>query len=245
MANAGEDQSVCIGTPFYLNAEGGQSYKWSPSDGLSDVNINNPIAMISKTTTYTVTVTDDMGCTASDNVVVYISQLPSINAGMDVTICNGRSATLTAVGSSIYGGVKYGWSNYSENQTIIVNPTITTTYIVTVIDTIPNHGCMNYDTVVVYYSEVCPGIDENDIHNIIKIYPNPFSGGQLNILFNLSEDYNLLKLELFDIKGYSLLSIDENLLSRNSYNIDINNKGIYFLRITTDKGTLVKKIVAI
>jgi hypothetical protein len=42
-----------------------------------------------------------------------------------------------------------------------------------------------------------------------------------------------------------LLSIDENLLSRNSYNIDINNKGIYFLRITTDKGTLVKKIVAI
>jgi gliding motility-associated-like protein len=48
------------------------TYKWSPAEGLSDVNIFNPIATPTKTTTYTVTVTDQFGCTATASVTVKV-----------------------------------------------------------------------------------------------------------------------------------------------------------------------------
>jgi hypothetical protein len=74
-ADAGDDQTIYIGYPPYsaqLNATGGLTYSWSPSDGLSDPNIADPIAQPAVTTTYTVTVTDAFGCVATDDVTVYV-----------------------------------------------------------------------------------------------------------------------------------------------------------------------------
>ncbi|MBK9107951.1 MAG: gliding motility-associated C-terminal domain-containing protein [Saprospiraceae bacterium] len=49
------------------------TYKWSPADGsLNDVNIHNPIASPTKTTTYTVSITDEAGCTASASVTIVV-----------------------------------------------------------------------------------------------------------------------------------------------------------------------------
>ena len=56
-ANAGPDVAVCEGDSTQLNATGGVSYNWSPTAGLSNSNIANPIATPSATTTYSVTVT--------------------------------------------------------------------------------------------------------------------------------------------------------------------------------------------
>ena len=42
---AGHDTLVVVGQPLQLNAEGGVSYIWSPSTGLNDPNIKNPIAI--------------------------------------------------------------------------------------------------------------------------------------------------------------------------------------------------------
>ncbi|MEO6190581.1 MAG: PKD domain-containing protein, partial [Saprospiraceae bacterium] len=48
-------------------------YKWAPDDGsLSSTTIYNPIAMPMKTTTYTVTVTDENGCSSSASVAVTV-----------------------------------------------------------------------------------------------------------------------------------------------------------------------------
>ena len=48
------------------------SYEWSPANTLNDPLISNPLAMPMETTTYTVTVTDETGCTntASSNIFV-------------------------------------------------------------------------------------------------------------------------------------------------------------------------------
>ena len=54
--NAGPDVSICLGSSIQLNATGGSIYAWSPSTGLSNINIANPIATPTSTTTYTVTV---------------------------------------------------------------------------------------------------------------------------------------------------------------------------------------------
>ena len=56
------DTTVCPGTPIQLNALASPDtinfrYIWSPSAGLSDTSIANPIATPTTTTTYTVTIT--------------------------------------------------------------------------------------------------------------------------------------------------------------------------------------------
>lgn len=72
--NAGEDQTMDAGFPSQLNASSTivGSYSWSPPDGLSDPNVQNPVANPQLTTLYTVTVTTENGCSASDDVQVNV-----------------------------------------------------------------------------------------------------------------------------------------------------------------------------
>jgi len=72
--NAGEDAEVELGDPHNLNAVtmngvGIISYMWSPAEGLSCTDCPNPV-FLGGTTTYTVTVTDENGCTAVDEVTI-------------------------------------------------------------------------------------------------------------------------------------------------------------------------------
>ncbi len=66
----------------YPDESGTVSYSWSPSAGLSDEEVVNPIASPATTTTYKVTVTDEIGCRASDSVYVFAQ-----NAYIDEQIC--------------------------------------------------------------------------------------------------------------------------------------------------------------
>jgi gliding motility-associated-like protein len=53
--DAGNNTGICKGQSTQLNATGGLNYTWSPSGGLSNPNIANPVASPTVTTTYTVT----------------------------------------------------------------------------------------------------------------------------------------------------------------------------------------------
>jgi len=110
---------------------------------MDDANIETPTVTPSANTTYTVTVTDENGCTVSDEVSITLEQLTFADAGSDQTICNGGSADLVAS-----GGVSYVWDDPSGATTaaVTVAPTSTTTYTVTVTDA---DGCIDTDQVVV------------------------------------------------------------------------------------------------
>jgi hypothetical protein len=88
-ADAGSAQTVCAGTPGGTTiggsptATGGTApytYSWTPTTGLDDATAANPTAEIGSTTTYTVTVTDANGCTASASVVLTVPPLPNIES---------------------------------------------------------------------------------------------------------------------------------------------------------------------
>jgi gliding motility-associated-like protein len=81
--NAGEDVVIFENGNSQLNATGGVTYSWTPSEGLSDSTISNPIAIPSMTTTYIVTITSANGCSASDSIVVTV--LPLINYSDGIT----------------------------------------------------------------------------------------------------------------------------------------------------------------
>lgn len=72
-ANAGPDTTIYFGEVANLDASGGVDYSWSPTTGLDDPNIPDPTAAPDVTTTYTVTVTTDIGCVFTDQMTVYVS----------------------------------------------------------------------------------------------------------------------------------------------------------------------------
>ena len=78
-------------------------------------------------------------------------ELPIADAGPDISICPGESATLSATGSSMGPDFSYQWSDGQNGITIMVNPTETTTYTLTVTDN--SNGCTSTDTVMVIVEE--------------------------------------------------------------------------------------------
>ena len=74
LANAGRDTSVVVGQPLQLKATGGMLYQWSPSTGLSNPNIDNPIATLTSSITYFVKVFEPEGCFAYDTLNVKVFQ---------------------------------------------------------------------------------------------------------------------------------------------------------------------------
>jgi len=75
-ANAGNDVTICEGESTPLTASGGTTYAWAPAVGLSSTTIANPVASPSVTTTYTVTVTDALGCVATDVITITVNPSP-------------------------------------------------------------------------------------------------------------------------------------------------------------------------
>ncbi|MEM6318896.1 MAG: gliding motility-associated C-terminal domain-containing protein [Bacteroidota bacterium] len=152
VANAGIDQTICNGASANLNATGGTSYTWSPSTGLNNANIANPVANPTVTTLYTVTVTNAQGCTATDQVTVFVNGNVVANAGTDQTTCVGTAVNLNAT-----GGTSYTWSpatglNNANIANPIANPTTTTTYCVTVSN---GQGCTSQDCVTITINGNC------------------------------------------------------------------------------------------
>jgi gliding motility-associated-like protein len=135
--SAGPDQAICPGDPVTLAGSGagvGGTYTWD--NAVTDGVAFNPAS----TTTYTVTGTDNLGCSNTDQVTVTINVLPVVGAGPDQAICAGDPVTLTGSGASTYT-----WDNGVTNG-LAFNPAGTLTYTVTGTDA---NNCVNTDQVVV------------------------------------------------------------------------------------------------
>ncbi len=124
------DTTLCPGQSAQLDANGGITYSWTPTAGLSNPNIKNPVATPTSTTTYICNMTFG-ACTKTVSQTIYVSN-PSaaITANPAGTICNGGSVQLTATA----GGVSpytYLWSTGATSPLITAtaggNYNVTTT----------------------------------------------------------------------------------------------------------------------
>ncbi len=165
VANAGVNDTICEGSVATLSATGGTTYLWNPGT-LTSASINiSPSA----STTYSVTVTDNNGCSSSDAASVLVVRQPQINV-QSQTICLGATANLSVNfgGGGIGNPAAY---NYLWNpggfttQQITVGPGITTDYYVTINN---SYGCSVSDTATVNVNsviaadagldqQICPG----------------------------------------------------------------------------------------
>ena len=155
-ANAGNDAEICSGSSTQLQASGGTVYSWSPTDGLSNPNIANPVANPASTTIYTVTVSNANGCQDTDEVTVTVNPNPIPNASAtDETGNDFNDGTATCAPSSGTPGYTYHWSNGQNTQTIM--DLVPGDYIITVTD---SKSCTGEETVTVD-EFICPELTIN------------------------------------------------------------------------------------
>ena len=127
-SNAGKDTSICLGASVTLSgsATGASSYLWKDLKGTTIGTTTSVIVSPSDTTTYIVSITNALGCTDEDTVIVKVSPLagPSINASPSNSVCEGATITLS---SSTFS--HYSWSNGDTTQTTQVKTAGTYTLI--------------------------------------------------------------------------------------------------------------------
>jgi gliding motility-associated-like protein len=141
-----KDTAVCGSGNVPLFVKGGEKYQWSPSIGLSNSTIANPIASPSVSTIYSVKVTDVNNCMAYKSVSLTVLPLPKIEIVNDTTVCRFGNVQLYAS-----GGYSYQWIPATGlNNASIQNPvaSIESSMVYRVFITGPNN-CKNSDSVVI------------------------------------------------------------------------------------------------
>lgn len=131
VVNAGTDQTVCAGETVILDATGAQTYTWS--NGTANGSGFVPAA----TATLNVIGTDANGCSNSDQLVVAVNPVPTVNGGADQVVCAGETVVLNANGAAVLQ-----WNNGVTNN-VGFSAVASQTYVVTG----TTNGCEDTDTV--------------------------------------------------------------------------------------------------
>ena len=134
----------CLGQPIKLSVAANSNitnktltYEWF-EDGVTIPSSNTKTLTYTPTTSgdhvYTVVVKDVNGCEASEDVNVTIYEIATVTAQADPeAICVGETSEIKAILSSgSASDYSFKWSNNKTTQDIVVNPTTTTSYTVTV-----------------------------------------------------------------------------------------------------------------
>ena len=132
---ANNNSPLCVGSLLQLNATGGSTYSWQGPDNFVS-SAQNPIinaANIANSGTYTVTVTNNIGCTAVATTLVSVNQA---TASITATppLCAGNNLLLQANGGQTYSWAGANGFSSAQQNPIISNATVLQagTYTVTV-----------------------------------------------------------------------------------------------------------------
>lgn len=141
-ANINPVAATCINDPVTLQGWGASNYSWSPGRFLNDSTIRTPIATISTTTRFILTVSNNLNCVDTASVLVSVHPKPLFNAPTaPASICKGSPAQLNGNNSNTYS---YNWSPASSlndplNINPIASPDTSTTYFLTITEPVCNY----------------------------------------------------------------------------------------------------------
>ncbi len=122
---AEKDTTICLGQSVQLNASGSSSYSWTPSAGLSNPNIANPIATPTETTTYKVALSNSFGC--KDTLGVTVTVLTKLKADFEVKVKNPcDSLQNVEIKNLSSGGDTYIWNFGNGNTSTLFDPPVQT-----------------------------------------------------------------------------------------------------------------------
>lgn len=134
------DDTLCINSPVVTLTSGMPIGGVYSGLGVSNGNFdptNSGAGIIDVVYSYS----DVNGCSNSDSGLITVGDLPTIDAGNDLGVCEGNTAILTAS-----GGDSYLWNTGSTTDTTMINPTMDGWFFVDGWNVL---GCQNSDSIYV------------------------------------------------------------------------------------------------
>lgn len=211
------DTTVCKNETVAVNIGNQYHYTWSSGD------TTNVIA-VAQTNTFTISVEDDYGCSATDDITVYVNEPNASFATAQDSVYNFSFSPVDV------NAANYQWQFGDDS---ISNFKLTThtydtagTYVITLTVT-DSIGCSNFslDTITIV-APVISGI-ANPMFNGVKIYPNPFNDYVEIEISNLKPETGF---ELNDVSGRKIRSGKLKVVKSKISTQDLE-KGIYFIEL--------------
>lgn len=216
---------ICSGQSFTINPSGANTYTYSSGTSVVSPTTN---------TSYNVTGTSSLGCVGSNTAVssVTVNGVPSLTAVTNNTLlCDGETATLVASGASTYT-----WNTSNTNSSIVISPSVTTSYSVNGTDI---NGCSN-SAMITQSVSLCTGLNTISLLESIQIYPNP-SNNNINVyLANWNDEST--QIQITNALGQVWLC--ENIKEQQSqFNIENLASGIYLVKISQSEKQHIVKLI--
>ncbi|MFT3981482.1 MAG: gliding motility-associated C-terminal domain-containing protein [Ferruginibacter sp.] len=104
---AGNDASYCSNTAITHQLTGtgagsGETYSWQPSVYLDNPSIANPVATLSSTIKFYLTISNANGCSGIDSVIINVNPVPVLSTFGDTSVCTNATLNLNAGGATTY-----------------------------------------------------------------------------------------------------------------------------------------------
>ncbi|MEO7306655.1 MAG: T9SS type A sorting domain-containing protein [Ferruginibacter sp.] len=232
--------TVCAGVPVQLTASGNSiSYSWSPTTGLSNPNIANPIATVFTTTTYTVTGTLN-NCVKTAMVTVTVSPNTPIIIVADpgTTICEGDPTLLTvydagnATGGTIPLGAQTGTFAGNARGYFFTAPT---NFTMTALRVPTDASAGNQNVAVVRFTGATPPpafpATTNAFTTLFVSQNNPAAGNiPVNIAVTAGDVIGILGTRGADVNSYW---INPNTTTIGAFTVNLTRMGMQFPLATT------------
>ncbi|MCO5264796.1 MAG: C25 family cysteine peptidase [Lentimicrobium sp.] len=218
---------------FVKNADGDVTYSWTPAELLNDATLFNPIATLTESTTFQLTIADGLATANTELAleVIPVPETPVIEQNQNQLISS------AAEGNQWYN--REGPIEGAVDQ--IFEPVVSDYYHVVVSSAA---GCESEASNEIYMTVV--GVETVDAENALVLYPNPFRN-QLHINFNLKQAnsakisvVNLLGQEIMQLGNYTQLQSGSHSLTVSAENL---KPGIYFIKLVSGDFSAVRKVV--
>lgn len=235
--NLGNDFGLCIGESAVLDAGSGASaYLWD------DGTINQTL-VINSAGTYSVQVADGGGCVDRDTITVTPLTPPSAGFTSPNTIPMLQNIQFTD--NSGGNVVSWFWDFGDGSTSSAQNPMHQFQAIgsFNVCLTVFDGNCETTTCRDVTVSAPV-GVEDELFAQSVDVYPNP-NNGAFSVSFDLPKALDL-RVEMFSLTGQKMIDRELNAVRVMVEDIDVNNnaKGMYFLRITSDKGNeMIRKVI--
>ncbi len=205
---------------------------WSWDFGDNETSVEqNPVHTYSEPGTYTVSLVVENGFAQDEfEIIDYITVYDKPAIEFDITHESGAGNADGQIEMTIIGGTAPFTINWSNNEHGLLLTNLTAgLYSVAIID---DNGCMASKIAEIMVQTSISDVVENNL----QIYPNP-TDGQFTIISNQI----INEITILDALGRVCVSQKTNM---NSVNINTNlNQGVYQVKVITEKGKFVKKLV--
>lgn len=212
---------ICPGDSVVLSSNSSERHLWNTGDSSSSIRVSSP-------GTYTLKLTDDFGCSASQSKqLIQLAEVQGkIGTEPGVTPQSCKLYFIPEDPAQIY---TYLWSTGHSSDTIETQAKIVT------LEVTDSNGCKK--TFEVICSPV--GISETQ-SNLVRISPNPNSG-----TFRISSDFSIKSLRLYSCLGIVAYTYSgtSSIRETKTLLVDQLEQGIYFGIVTCGSGRHSFKVV--